>query len=166
VWPRPCRGMGHNRLREGSSKSVWRLRSRGAAHPAARRRMLRVFFNGLPLTRIKVSLAPALYALVRAVDRRDERIIRCNGILYAVDLWDGLDFVRTLPHRGIVLAMTNAAQQLINSFEALPEDEKHQVLLQLLRRLMDTPYSAPSDEDLLHAADLVFQDYDRHETQQ
>jgi hypothetical protein len=62
--------------------------------------------------------------------------------------------------------MTNSAQQLIDSFEALPEEEKHQVLVLLLRRLMDTPYSTPSDEELLHAADLVFQEYDRREAQE
>ena len=61
--------------------------------------------------------------------------------------------------------MTNAAKQLIDSFEALPEDEKHEVLAQLLRRLMSTPYSSPTDEDFLHAADLVFQEYDRREDQ-
>lgn len=59
--------------------------------------------------------------------------------------------------------MTNAARQLIDSFEALPEEEKHEVLAQLLRRLMDSPYASPSDEELTRAADLVFQDYDRHE---
>lgn len=59
--------------------------------------------------------------------------------------------------------MTNAAKQLIDSFEALPEDEKHEVLAQLLRRLISTPYSSPTDEDLVHAADLVFQEYDRRE---
>lgn len=61
--------------------------------------------------------------------------------------------------------MTNAAKQLIDSFEALPEQEKHQVLAQLLRRLMDTPYSSVTDEELTGAADLVFQDYDRRENQ-
>ena len=50
--------------------------------------------------------------------------------------------------------MTNAAQNLIDSFEALPEEEKHEVLVQLLRRLVDTPYP-PADEELLVAADLV-----------
>jgi FkbM family methyltransferase len=53
--------------------------------------MLRVFLNRLPLTRIKVSLARVLYALMHSVDRRDERIIRRNGIVYAVDLREGLD---------------------------------------------------------------------------
>ena len=61
--------------------------------------------------------------------------------------------------------MTNAAKQLFYSFEALPEDEKHEVLAQLLRRLMNTPYASPTDEELTHAADLVFQEYDRREGQ-
>jgi hypothetical protein len=61
--------------------------------------------------------------------------------------------------------MTNAAQELIDSFEALQEQEKHEVLAQLLRRLMDSPYSLPTDEELNQAADLVFQEYDRHESQ-
>lgn len=61
--------------------------------------------------------------------------------------------------------MTNAARQLIDSFEALPEQEKHEVLGQLLRRLMDKPYASPSDEELTGAADLIFQEYDRREAQ-
>lgn len=61
--------------------------------------------------------------------------------------------------------MTNAARQLIDSFEALPEGEKHEVLAQLLRRLIDTPYSTPSDQELTRVADLVFQEYDRREAQ-
>ena len=56
-----------------------------------------------------------------------------------------------------MLRMTNAAREFIDSFEALPEQEKHEVLAQLLRRLMDTPYSSPTHEELTHAADLVFQ---------
>jgi hypothetical protein len=67
--------------------------------------------------------------------------------------------------RRIILLMTNAAKQLIDSFEALSEDEKHEVLAQLLRRLMSTPYSSPTEGDLLQAADLVFQEYDRRESQ-
>jgi hypothetical protein len=54
---------------------------------------------------------------------------------------------------------------LIDSFEALPEKEKHEVLVQLLRRLVDAPYPAPSDEELLLATDLVFQEYDRREAE-
>jgi hypothetical protein len=61
--------------------------------------------------------------------------------------------------------MTNAARRLIDSFEALPEQEKHEVLAQLLRSLISSPYSSPSDDELTHVADLVFQDYDRAEAQ-
>ena len=61
--------------------------------------------------------------------------------------------------------MTNAARELIDSFEALQEQEKHEVLAQLLRRLIDSPYSLPTDEELTQAADLVFQEYDRRESQ-
>jgi hypothetical protein len=61
--------------------------------------------------------------------------------------------------------MTNAAQKLIESFEALPETEQHEVLAQLLRRLIDFPYASLSDEDLTQAADLVFQELDRGEAQ-
>ena len=61
--------------------------------------------------------------------------------------------------------MSNTARQLIASFEALPEQEKHEVLSQLLRRLMDTPYASPTDDELTHVADLVFQEYDRREAQ-
>ncbi|MBI4574571.1 MAG: hypothetical protein HY713_14940 [candidate division NC10 bacterium] len=56
--------------------------------------------------------------------------------------------------------MTNAVRQLIDSFEALPEDEKHEALAQLLRRLLGSPYLSPSDDELTHVADLVFQEYD------
>jgi len=59
--------------------------------------------------------------------------------------------------------MTNAARKLIDSFEALPEEEKQEVFAHLLRRLIDSPYQLPSDEELNHAADLVFQEYDRRE---
>ncbi len=61
--------------------------------------------------------------------------------------------------------MTNAARQLIDSFEALPEHEKHEVLGKLLRCLMDKPYTSLSDEELTGAADMLFQDYDSCETQ-
>jgi hypothetical protein len=63
------------------------------------------------------------------------------------------------------LQMTNAARQLIESFEALPEQEKHAVLAQLLRRLMEQPYDSASDDELIGAADLIFQEYDRREAQ-
>lgn len=59
--------------------------------------------------------------------------------------------------------MTNAAKHLLESFEALPAAEQHEVLTQLLRRLTETGYDALPDETFLHVADVVFQDYDRRE---
>jgi hypothetical protein len=62
--------------------------------------------------------------------------------------------------------MTRAARQVIESFEALPEQDKSEVLAQLLRRLIDSPYVVPADEELTHAAALVFQEYDHREAQE
>lgn len=59
--------------------------------------------------------------------------------------------------------MTHAARQLLDSFDSLSEADKHEVLAELLRRLLTTPYSSPSDEDLTRLADLVFQQYDELE---
>jgi hypothetical protein len=63
------------------------------------------------------------------------------------------------------MSMTNTAQQLIDSFEALPEEEKYEVLSQLLRRWLGKPYASSSDEEFIGAADLIFQQYDRREAQ-
>lgn len=60
----------------------------------------------------------------------------------------------------------NAAQKLIESFETLPETEQHEVLAQLLHRLIDSPYTALSDEDFTQVADLIFQEFDRGEAQE
>ena len=54
--------------------------------------------------------------------------------------------------------MTNAAKHLLESFEALPAEEQHEVLAQLLRRLTETGYDALPDDALLQVADVVFQD--------
>ena len=61
--------------------------------------------------------------------------------------------------------MTNAAQKLIESFEALPEAEQHEVLAHFLNRLIDSSYASLSDEDFTRAANLVFQEFDRGEAQ-
>jgi len=61
--------------------------------------------------------------------------------------------------------MADAVRQLIDSFEALSEQEKHEALAQLLRRLIGSPYVSPSDAELSHSADVVLQEYDRDEAQ-
>lgn len=59
--------------------------------------------------------------------------------------------------------MGDAARHLLKSFEALSETERREVLEELLRRAAELPYSFPSDEELVRAADQVFQDLDRRE---
>jgi len=51
----------------------------------------------------------------------------------------------------------------LQSFDALSEADRREVLEQLLRRASELPYSFPSDDELMHAADAVFQEYDRRE---
>lgn len=52
---------------------------------------------------------------------------------------------------------------MLKSFEALSEADRREVLEQLLRRAAELPYSFPADDELLHAADQVFQELDRRE---
>ena len=59
--------------------------------------------------------------------------------------------------------MGDAARHLLKSFEALSETDRREVLEQLLLRVSELPYSFPSDEEFLYAADQVFQEFDRHE---
>jgi hypothetical protein len=59
--------------------------------------------------------------------------------------------------------MGDAARHLLESFEALSGTERREVLEELLRRAAELPHSFPSDEELVHAADQVFQELDRRE---
>jgi len=59
--------------------------------------------------------------------------------------------------------MTGVAQRILETFEALPESDKHAVAVEILRRTLDVSYSAPEDEELLLAADQVFLELDRRE---
>ena len=59
--------------------------------------------------------------------------------------------------------MGDAAQHLLKSFDELPETERSEVLEALLCRAADLPYSFPSDDELVRAADHMFQELDRRE---
>ena len=59
--------------------------------------------------------------------------------------------------------MTKAAQDFLRSFKALPPTDQHDVLVQLLREPVEARYEAPSDDELVDAADLVFLEYDKAE---
>jgi hypothetical protein len=52
---------------------------------------------------------------------------------------------------------------LLKSFDALSEADRREVLEQLLRRATELPYSFPSDDELVQAADALFQQLDRRE---
>jgi hypothetical protein len=62
--------------------------------------------------------------------------------------------------------MGDAARHLLQSFEALSETERREVLEELLRRAAELPYSFPSDDELVHAADQVFLDFDHLEAKE
>ena len=59
--------------------------------------------------------------------------------------------------------MTNAAQEFLRSFKALPPTDQHEVLVQLLREPIEASYETPSDDELVAAADFVFLEYDKAE---
>ena len=59
--------------------------------------------------------------------------------------------------------MTQAVKELVHQFEALPEAERQEVLAELLRRARTEPHDLPTDEDLIDAADRLFQDLDTRE---
>ncbi len=56
--------------------------------------------------------------------------------------------------------MGDAARHLLESFEALSETDQREVLVALLRRAAEMPYPFPTDQELLAAADQVFQELD------
>ncbi|OGA17887.1 MAG: hypothetical protein A3G25_00350 [Betaproteobacteria bacterium RIFCSPLOWO2_12_FULL_63_13] len=59
--------------------------------------------------------------------------------------------------------MGDAARYLLESFEALSETDQREVLVALLRRAAEMPHPFPTDQELLVAADQVFQELDRRE---
>jgi hypothetical protein len=62
--------------------------------------------------------------------------------------------------------MTEAARRLLESFEALPEEEQGEVAAAILRRVAQSEHSAPEDEELVGAAESVFLELERHESQE
>lgn len=62
--------------------------------------------------------------------------------------------------------MTKAAQKLIQSFEVLTEEDRHEVLVELLRQPIEAGYGAPSEEELRYSADQIFLEYDECEARE
>lgn len=59
--------------------------------------------------------------------------------------------------------MTAEAKHIIEDFESLPDQEKREVLTELVRISRQIDYPAASDNELIAAADEVFLEYDRRE---
>ena len=62
--------------------------------------------------------------------------------------------------------MSEAAQRFLRSFKALPQNDQHDVPVSLLRLPIEADYSAPSDEELVAAADAVFLEIEKAERSQ
>jgi hypothetical protein len=59
--------------------------------------------------------------------------------------------------------MTPAARQLLDSFDALPEADKHQVAVEILRRFSGATEGDLPDSALVEAADELFRALDAEE---
>lgn len=61
--------------------------------------------------------------------------------------------------------MSEAAKKLLHTFDSLPEAERRQVAFEILRRTALADHDLPTDAELVAAADEVFLDLDRGETE-
>ena len=61
--------------------------------------------------------------------------------------------------------MTKSAQDFLRSFKALPTADQHDVLISLLRLPLEAEYIAPSEDELVQAAEHVFLALDEAEKQ-
>ncbi len=59
--------------------------------------------------------------------------------------------------------MTLASKKLLDEFDALPDEDRAELVAALLRRTAFTPHDLPQDDDLVAAADRLFVALDRHE---
>lgn len=62
--------------------------------------------------------------------------------------------------------MTAAGKHIVEDFASLPDSEKREVLVNLLRISRDIEFPEVSDEELLASADALFREYDRRESDQ
>lgn len=65
--------------------------------------------------------------------------------------------------RWVTLSLSPVVEKLVVEVEALPEQQRQEVLSALLQRARTEPHDLPTDDDLVAAADTLFQDLDRRE---
>jgi hypothetical protein len=61
--------------------------------------------------------------------------------------------------------MSPGAKSVLEAFDSLSTDEREEVLGELLRRAAQADHETPTDEELIAAADKVFLELDRRESQ-
>ena len=59
--------------------------------------------------------------------------------------------------------MTPVVEKLVAEVEALPEPQRDEVIAAWLRRARTEPHALPTDDDLVAAADVLFQELDSRE---
>jgi hypothetical protein len=59
--------------------------------------------------------------------------------------------------------MTQAAKKLLDEFDALQEQDRAEVLAELLRRIALAPHDVPDPDELTAAADRLFVELDQRE---
>ena len=59
--------------------------------------------------------------------------------------------------------MTHAAKKRLDEFDALPAQERAEILTELLRRTASAPHDLPPDDDLVSVAEHVLSALDRRE---
>ena len=59
--------------------------------------------------------------------------------------------------------MTQATQKLLDEFDALPDEDRAELVAELLRRTALAPHDLPQDNDFIASADRLFVELDRQE---
>jgi hypothetical protein len=62
--------------------------------------------------------------------------------------------------------VNNLSQQLLESFDRLPEEEKQKVAAEILRRSINAAITSPTDEELTFSAEALFLSLDEWENEQ
>jgi hypothetical protein len=59
--------------------------------------------------------------------------------------------------------VTQSTKKLLKDFEALPDQDRSELMAELARRVALAPHDLPQDEDLVATADRLFTELDRRE---
>jgi hypothetical protein len=60
--------------------------------------------------------------------------------------------------------MSSSVEQILNSFDRLPDSEKRQVMSEILRRTMQMDFPSLTDDELVLNAEALFLELDQRES--